>query len=88
MTKTEREDIASLVRRIPCELSISTYDHARKGSAWLGCMECSRCTLLRYLEGSTDPMFEKLRDDIREDLLTRPENGGYELREDLRSRKS
>lgn len=80
MTKTEREDLASLAKRIPCELTLITYDAARDGAAWLGCRECSRCVLIQYLEAD----FEQVRNGIREMLLNRPENGGYELRKDLR----
>ena len=86
MTKTEREDLASLVKRIPCELSISTYDSAGDGSAWLGCTECTRCVLLRYLESTTDPLFEPMRSGLHDEILNRPENGGYQLRVDLRKK--
>lgn len=74
MTKTEREDMASLVSRIPCELSISTFDKNSGGSSWLSCQECSRCVLLRYL--ATDMDF--LRGALHNELLNRPLNGGYE----------
>lgn len=80
MTNTEREDLAALVRRIPCETTVLTFDAKGEGSAWLGCNDCARCTLLRYLTAS----FDEIRSACREDLLGRPENGGYELRKDLR----
>lgn len=80
MTKTEREDMASLVRRIPCELAILTYDQDRKGSAWVGCFECARCVLLIYLESDHD----QNRAALHNQLLERPKDGGYQLREDLR----
>lgn len=78
MTNDERNLLIEAVKRIPCQLAISTFDATRNGSAWLGCKECARCRLLRALP------YQGALHEIREMVLSLPENGGHEFREDLR----
>lgn len=78
MTEFERVVLKAAVERIPCELTIATYD-GKTGSAWLGCKECTRCLLLQALDRREPLGF------IQEWIVAeKPLNGGYLLREDLR----
>lgn len=75
--KVEKDVLREAVERIPCELSVLTFD-GKTGSAWLSCNECSRCLLLKALLSQSPESF------IIEYILKKPVNGGYELREDIR----
>jgi hypothetical protein len=77
--KIEKDLIRQAVQRIPCAISIATFD-GKTGSAWLGCNECPRCLTLKALDSRDPESF------IIDYLLKNPMNGGYELREDLRNK--
>lgn len=74
MTDQEKEKLLAAVKKIPCELSVLTYDRESDSSAWIGCKDCSRCLLERALHTS-DPL-----EFIDEWMLKKPDNGGYVLR--------
>jgi hypothetical protein len=78
MMKVEKDTILEAVERIPCEISVLTFD-GKTGSAWLGCNECSRCLLLKALS------FRDPEGFIIEYILKKPVNGGYQLREEIRN---
>lgn len=75
MTIDEKEKLRRAVKKIPCALAISTDQG--NGAAWLECRECPRCILLHALHAE-DPFGLILK------LMERPDNGGYELRDDLK----
>lgn len=79
MSLVERRILFEAVKKIPCALSAATFDNAKNGSAWLGCKECPRCVLLRALN---DADWKEHIDHFMKEM---PENGGYQLREDLRT---